>query len=162
MPYEAITASPRREKPALHMGGLEGGFVLEGAERPASRAIDVLVLREDAESGQALADSLTELLPAGSRTSATPNGFEALIEIGERRPDVLITDLGVAGLDFFRMVHFLRDHARERLMVVVLVASEADRAGVRERLPEDVAVLGLPAESANLAARVWALLKDGP
>ena len=48
MPYEAITASPRREKPALHMGGLEGGFVLEGAERPASRAIDILVLREDA------------------------------------------------------------------------------------------------------------------
>ena len=135
-----------------------GGLCL-GEGRAGSRAIDVLGAWEDAESGQAPCRQSDRTPARGQPDIRHPSGFEALIEIGERRPDVLITDLGVAGLDFFRMVH-LEGPAREQPDGGGSGPPEADRAGVRERLPEDVAVIGLPAENANLAARVWALLKD--
>jgi excisionase family DNA binding protein len=36
------------------------------------------------------------------------NGFEALIRIGETRPDLLISDLSMPGMDGFRMIRTLR------------------------------------------------------
>ena len=116
----------------------------------------VLVLREEPEGGEALRAILEDVLP-DCRVETANSGFEALIRIGETRPEVLITDLGIAGLDFFAMVHALVAHARERLiLVVVLVASEADRAGVRERLPDEVVVMGAPVEGQEIAALVRA------
>lgn len=116
----------------------------------------VLVLREEPEGGEALRTILEDVLP-DCRVETANSGFEALIRIGESLPKVLITDLGIAGLDFFAMVHALVAHARERLiLVVVLVASEADRAGVRERLPDEVVVMGAPVEGQEIAALVRA------
>lgn len=116
----------------------------------------VLVLREEREGGEALRAILEDVLPDCWVETAN-SGFEALIRIGETRPKVLITDLGIAGLDFFAMVHALVAHARERLiLVVVLVASEADRAGVRERLPDEVVVMAPPVEGQEIAALVRA------
>lgn len=118
----------------------------------------VLVLREAPEGGEALRAILEDVLP-DCRIATASSGFEALIRIGETRPEVLITDLGIAGLDFFAMVHALVAHAREHLMlVVVLVASEADKAGVRERLPDEVVVMGTPVEGQEIGALVRAFL----
>ncbi|MCK6395595.1 helix-turn-helix domain-containing protein [Zoogloea sp.] len=118
----------------------------------------VLVLREEAEGGEALRGVLEHVLP-DCQVATARNGFEALIRIGETHPEVLITDLGIAGLDFFSMIQALVTHARERLMlVVVLVASEADRAGVRQRLPEEVVVMGTPVDGHEIAVLVRAFL----
>lgn len=118
----------------------------------------VLVLREEPEGGEALRGVLEHVLP-DCRVTTARNGFEALIRIGETRPEVLITDLGIAGLDFFGMVRALVAHAREGLMlVVVLVASEADRVGVRQRLPDEVVVMGTPVDGQEIAALVRAFL----
>lgn len=118
----------------------------------------VLVLREEPESGEALRAILEDVLP-NCRVATARSGFEALIRIGETRPAVLITDLVIADLEFFAMVRALVAYARERLMlVVVLAASEADRAGVRERLPDEVVVMGKPLEGQEIAALVGAFL----
>lgn len=116
----------------------------------------VLVLREEPEDGEALRGLLAHVLP-DCRVVTARNGFEALIRIGEANPEALITDLSLAGLDFFSMVEALVAHARERpMLIIVLVASEADRVGVRQRLPDEVVVMGAPADGHEIAALVRA------
>lgn len=128
--------------------------------RAAAGASSVLVLRESPKERRALQELLQTVLP-DCTIWAVASGFEGLIRIGEIRPDVLITDLGVTGLDFFRMIHALLGHVGERRMaVVVLLASGADRPAVRARLPEDVVLVDPPVDGNELAALVWGLLSD--
>lgn len=127
------------------------------AERPP---FGVLLLREDDGDREILQALLRKVLPDCTITSAA-SGFEGLIRIGEMTPDVLITDLGVTGLDFFRMIHSLADHVRERTMgVVVLLAAGSDRATVGARLPDGVMMVDPPVDGAELAALVWELLRE--
>jgi len=73
------------------------------------------------------------------------NGFEGLIRIGETRPQLLITDLNMPGMDGFRMIRSLRNSTEFRDLKIVAVtalgkAEIADRGG----LPEDVTVFTKP------------------
>lgn len=73
-------------------------------------------------------------LPLDVRTAT--NGFEALVRIGEQRPDLLITDLSMPGMDGFRMLRSLRgfgDDYRDLDIIVVSALSPqeiADRGGL--------------------------------
>jgi CheY-like chemotaxis protein len=73
------------------------------------------------------------------------DGFDALLKIGERRPDVLITDLSMPGMDGFRLVAALRDDERYNSTGIVVVSGMSD-SEIREggSLPDDVAVLAKP------------------
>lgn len=122
-------------------------------------AFSVLILRENAQDRRALQSLLSSVLP-DCMVWAVASGFEGLIRIGEIRPQVLVTDLGVTGLDFFRMIHSLHDDGREQpLVVVVLLASGVDRAAVSARLPGDVVLVDPPFDGNELAALVWSLLQ---
>src|SRR5205823_2823253 len=49
------------------------------------------------------------------------NGFEALIKIGEAKPDLLISDLSMPGMDGFRMIRTLRaDQAYGNMAIIVI------------------------------------------
>lgn len=123
-------------------------------------AFSVLILKENARERRALQALLSAVLP-DCKVWAVASGFEGLIRIGEIRPDVLVTDLGVTGLDFFRMIHSLIGYVRERRMVVVvLLAAGVDRAAVSARLPDDVVLLEPPVDGSELAALVLGLLRD--
>jgi excisionase family DNA binding protein len=127
---------------------------------PKNMPFGVLVLRDDPCARAELKAVLESVLP-DCVVSTAENGFEGLIRIGEMAPEVLITDLGMKGIDFFPMVHALIGHARNRAMLVVLlVKSEADRAGVRLRLPDEVVLVGTPVDGAELAALVRAFLRN--
>ena len=109
----------------------------------------VLLLRENPDERQALQQQLEDVL-SDCVVIGVGDGFEGLIRMGEMAPRVVITDLGVTGLDFFRMIDALIVHAKDRAMlVVVLVASEADRIGVRQRLPDEVVIVGTPLDGAS-------------
>jgi excisionase family DNA binding protein len=73
------------------------------------------------------------------------DGFQALLRIGERRPDMLITDLRMPGMDGFRLIQALRAEHRYRSIQIVTVsmlsASDIRAAG---GLPEGVTVLAKP------------------
>lgn len=82
------------------------------------------------------------------------NGLEALIKIGESRPDLLITDLSMPGVDGFRMIRTLRaDPIYGRMAIIVI--SGLDRTTIKSMgLPEDIPVLIKPVPLADLQEAV--------
>jgi excisionase family DNA binding protein len=131
----------------------------ESQEGPQDQGWRLLLLQEGAR-GQALEQALVSALPDCQLVRAQ-NGFDALLHIGQEAPDILISDLGLSGMDFFAMVQSLSQHPRCRAMrLIVLVASDADARGARQRLPDDVVLLREPLEENELAALVKAFRRS--
>lgn len=73
------------------------------------------------------------------------NGFEGLIRIGTSRPDLLVTDLNMPGMDGFRMLRELRGSADfADLRVVVMTALGQQEIADRGGLPADIQVFAKP------------------
>lgn len=133
------------------------------AKRAASDSFRVLVVEDD----PALL-KLFEMYVSGWQlpldlTMAT-NGFEGLVKIGEQRPDLLITDLNMPGMDGFRMIRSLRANPDYRdLDIMVVTALGKPEIAERGGLPADVKVFTKPVPFAELerilAARVEGLKK---
>jgi excisionase family DNA binding protein len=73
------------------------------------------------------------------------DGFDALLKIGEHKPDILITDLNMPGMDGFRLIATVC--ADERFQSTqIIVVSGMSALEIRENggLPEKVAVLAKP------------------
>jgi signal transduction histidine kinase/DNA-binding response OmpR family regulator len=94
----------------------------------------VLVVDDDATLRRLVVETLAR---DGRELREASNGLDALSAIAERRPDVLILDLTMPGLDGFGVLERLRDRPEtRRLPVVVLTArdlSEGERDRLRER-----------------------------
>jgi CheY-like chemotaxis protein len=119
----------------------------------------LLIVCEDDERS-ALAALAGSAVPA-MHTDFACNGFEALIRIGAEAPAVVLTHLGLAGMDAFRMLHALAAHARERgTLVVVLLEAECERAMVRTRLPDEIVLLGPADDPQARAATLKACVED--
>lgn len=84
------------------------------------------------------------------------NGFEALLRLGQRCPDLLVTDLNMPGMDGFKMIASLRGvgPAYDDMEIVVVTAlSEADIER-RGGLPANVRVFHKPVPFDELEALV--------
>ena len=82
------------------------------------------------------------------------NGFEALIRIGEQRPDLLVSDLSMPGMDGFRMIRTLREDAGTAGMNMIVV-SGLDRATIKAMgLPSDIPVFPKPVPFGELRGAV--------
>ena len=82
------------------------------------------------------------------------DGFEALIRIGEQRPDLLVSDLSMPGMDGFRMIRTLRGEAGYGQMAIIVV-SGLDRTTIASMgLPADIPVFPKPVPFAQLRAAV--------
>jgi excisionase family DNA binding protein len=89
------------------------------------------------------------------------DGFDALIRIGEARPDLLISDLNMPGMDGFRMVRTLRADPRYGKMAIVVI-SGLDRATIASMgLPEDIPVFSKPVRFPELRKIVEQIFADG-
>lgn len=73
------------------------------------------------------------------------NGFEGLMRLGEHRPDVLVTDLDMPGMNGFKMIASIQADPRYQSMRIVVVSGmtqpEITAAG---GLPPRVTVLSKP------------------
>lgn len=100
-------------------------------------------------------DRPLEIIKAGS-------GFEALIKIGEAKPDLLISDLSLPGMDGLRMIRTLRaDPAYARMAIIVI--SGLDRATIKSLgLPEDIPVFSKPAAFGELREAIDQALRKAP
>jgi excisionase family DNA binding protein len=87
------------------------------------------------------------------------NGFEALIKIGEAKPDLLISDLSMPGMDGFRMIRTLRaDRAYGDMAIIVI--SGLDRATIKSMgLPDDIPVFAKPVPFGELRKAVDRVLQ---
>jgi len=86
------------------------------------------------------------------------NGIEALVRIGEARPDILVSDLHMPGLDGFGMIRTLRNNPATASLPLVVISGMDKPAVLALGLPEDVAYLTKPAPLAALRAAVTARL----
>jgi two-component system, OmpR family, response regulator ResD len=96
---------------------------------------------------------------AGYRTQVAADGAHALALIGHRRPDLVVLDLMLPGIDGLEVMRRLRSSQREPIGIILLTAKgeEADRV-VGLRLGADDYVVK-PFSPLELVARVDAVLR---
>lgn len=90
------------------------------------------------------------------------NGFEALIKIGEAKPDLLVSDLSMPGMDGFRMIRTLRMNPAYADMAIIVV-SGLDKGTVSSMgLPADVPLFAKPVPFRQLREAVERVLLPAP
>jgi two-component system, OmpR family, response regulator ResD len=96
---------------------------------------------------------------AGYQTSVAGNGLEAIEVAATQRPDLVVLDLMLPGLDGLEVMRRLRAQERDRVAVILLTAKgeESDRV-IGLRLGADDYVVK-PFSPAELVARVDAVLR---
>ena len=96
---------------------------------------------------------------AGYGATIATDGLSAIEEAGRSRPDLVVLDLMLPGLDGLEVMRRLREQDRDRIAVILLTAKgeESDRvAGLRLGADDYVVKPFSPAE---LVARVDAVLR---
>jgi excisionase family DNA binding protein len=90
------------------------------------------------------------------------NGFEGLLRIGEMRPDLVVTDLNMPGMDGFQMLRSLKNVGSgfENLNVVVVSALGLADVNARGGLPDGVRFFQKPVDFVNLQHMVRDLAGD--
>ncbi|MGY1632725.1 ATP-binding protein [Geodermatophilus sp. SYSU D01186] len=122
--------------------------------RPAGGA-GVLVVDDNAD----MRAYLTRLLSPHWTVRTATNGEEALESVAAARPDVVLTDVMMPGLDGFGLLRALRaDPATRSVPVVVLTARAGQEAAVEGFDAGVDDYLAKPFESAELVARLRAVL----
>ncbi|MGI9133646.1 MAG: response regulator [Rhodoferax sp.] len=108
------------------------------------RRLKVLVVEDDAKLARAYETTLSQW-PMAPDVSLANNGIDALLMIERLGPDLLVIDLGIAGIDGFKMLQVLRGNSRYAGMSMVVV-SELDVAEIvyRGHLPPGVFLLPKP------------------
>lgn len=99
---------------------------------------------------------------AGYQVSVAADGAQALRQVADHRPDLVVLDLMLPGVDGLEVMRRIRDVHRGRIAVILLTArgEETDRV-VGLRLGADDYVVK-PFSGAELVARVDAVLRRVP
>jgi two-component system response regulator ResD len=99
------------------------------------------------------------LVRAGYETRIASDGLEAIEQVALRRPDLVVLDLMLPGLDGLEVMRRIRDQDRSRIAVILLTAKgvESDRV-IGLRLGADDYVVK-PFSPLELVARVDAVLR---
>jgi excisionase family DNA binding protein len=129
-----------------------------GARRPAGGQFRVLIVEDEPDFRQLFELHLRSWdLPID--LTSVPSGFDALLQIGASRPDLLITDLRMPGIDGFEMLRALRaSGAISELDIIVVTALTEHTIAERGGLPPAVTVLYKPLRFAELRKRLEPLV----
>lgn len=115
----------------------------QGVSGGDGQRMDILITEDDATL-QALYQMTVDgwELPIDLRIAST--GFDGLLQVGQKVPDILIADLMMPGMDGFEMIRQLRANpALSRMDIMVVSAIERDEILARG-LPPDVTIFGKP------------------
>ena len=124
--------------------------------RPMTEPADVLVVDDE----PTITDIVSRYLErAGYRARAAYDGLEAVAAVAARRPDLVVLDIMLPGIDGLEVMRRIRQDADGPVGVILLTArgEEHDRiAGLRDGADDYIAKPFSPAE---LVARVGAVLR---
>ena len=126
----------------------------------ASATVPIVLLVEDDLDGRRMyADWLSE---AGFRVDQAHNGLQALERAFDSRPDVVVTDLNIPGIDGFELTRRLKRDARTRDVPVLAVTGYAAFASDPERARRAGcdAVLSKPCSPEDLEAAIRGLIRE--
>jgi len=115
------------------------------ASTSQARALKLLVVEDDAD----LLNLFTMVVDGWDfpvELSTAVNGFEGLVRIGQVRPDMVVTDLNMPGMDGLQMVRSLKrpDSGYEDLVLIVVTALSKGDIADRGGLPEGTLVFQKP------------------
>lgn len=125
-------------------GDLKDFIVKAGIEVPFQfvdeRKTTFLIVDDDGAYSLLLKEALCSRFPAAD-VIMTDDGYEALLLIGERKPQLLLLDLRMPKLDGFQVLDLLRQRNKDRAMKVVVLSAfidEETRARLREHMVDNV------------------------
>jgi two-component system CheB/CheR fusion protein len=98
----------------------------------APSALRILLVEDNVDSADALAHLLRR---RGHETHVARDGIEGLEQARVRRPDVVLLDIGLPGLDGYEVARRLREHAGAAGTLLVALSGygqEADRRRARD------------------------------
>ncbi len=122
-------------------------------EQPAT----ILVVDDDERSRVALTDVLEQL---GYSVCAEMDGVAGLAAVTRIRPDVILLDVGMPGLDGFEVARRLKEREDDRVIPIVMVTGRNDVESRVRALKIGVDdFLAKPPHVAELTARVRSLVK---
>jgi len=124
-----------------------------------SALADVLMISDDIRWQSAAIQALGNFEKNMSLRVAN-NGYEGLIHIGERTPELLIVSLELPGMDGFQMLRTLEDmRLLDEIQVMAMTSSDIQAKG---GLPAGVELLPWPVSHDALCVRVgrWLLLRQ--
>jgi len=126
-------------------------------------AIKMLVVEDDPILLQLFAAMVAAWDFPVSVTTAT-NGFEGLLRMGQMRPDLVVTDLNMPGMDGFEMLRALTKPGSgfEKLHIVVVSALSPAEIQERGGLPKGVVFFPKPLHFGALQALVRKLVPRIP
>ncbi len=135
----------------------EPSYGSDGA-RPVLEAcgrVEVMVLEDD-PAQQFLYREMAAVWSLPVRLTLVSSGYAAMNALSVQMPDVLITDLRMAGIDGFDVIRSLRNTVRKLAHVPVIVVTGMDIEMVRRRhgMPADMPVLRKPVASEELERQV--------
>lgn len=115
------------------------------ASASQARPLKLLVVEDDAD----LLNLFTMVVDGWDfpvELSTAVNGFEGLLRIGQVRPDMVVTDLNMPGMDGLQMVRSLKrpDSGYEDLVLIVVTALSKGDIADRGGLPEGTLVFQKP------------------
>jgi excisionase family DNA binding protein len=131
----------------------------ENSRIPASSQRRILVVDDDEALLAAVKDTLEEIIPESAIETAT-DGYEALVQVGSFRPDVLVLDIRMPRLDGFEVCRRLKKR-RETSAIRILAVTAFPEREVRDKALECGAddVLEKPFGIQKFRSRVMALLE---
>jgi two-component system cell cycle response regulator DivK len=121
--------------------------------------LSVLLVEDDQDGRRMYAEWLTG---AGFRVSEAHNGLQALERALDSRPDVVVTDLNIPGIDGFELTRRLRHDPRTRDVPVLAVTGYAAFAADpgRARRAGCDAVLPKPCSFDDLESAIRTLIHE--
>src|SRR5574343_118828 len=103
-----------------------------------------LLIAEDEPMLRTLYESTIDSWNLPIRLRMVENGFDGLIEVGQRTPDILIADLMMPGMDGFEMIRRLREKPELAQMDIIVISAIEKHLIAEKGLPGDVTVFGKP------------------
>lgn len=122
--------------------------------KPAAHGISVLIVEDD----EALS-RLYEVTISGwgipVRIDTVRDGFDALIRIGSDKPDIIIADIGMPGMDGITMLQKIRvTQGCGDIEIIVVTGLDGEEIQRRGGLPDGIAVFLKPAPFALIQAKI--------
>lgn len=117
----------------------------------------VVLVVDDQEVNRRLLEAV--LTPRGYRVLMADSGEEALRTLETERPDVVLLDILMPGMDGYEVCRRIRDDARTAVLPVVMITASGQQEKVRATEAGADDFVAKPFDQAELLARVRSLVR---
>ena len=115
--------------------------------QPQSQQLSVVIVEDDVQQLRMYKKQFIALNLDADVVTAT-DGYQGLLQIGRKLPDIIITDLAMPDMDGFQMVRALKDQKElselEHSLIIVVTGLTSDEIKERGGLPDGVHMFTKP------------------